>query len=85
MIRSPGYRPFLTTPLRTLSTATSPFTYTNTSGRYQVMMVSGGLLVAISLGGLSLGLTAASFPVRPGDTVSIAFTTAPLINILDIM
>lgn len=85
MIKSPAYRPFQTNAVRTLTTGASPFTYTNTSGRLQSIMVSGGLLVTISLGGLSLGLTSSSFPCRPGDTVTITFTAAPQVNVLDIM
>lgn len=84
-IKSPGYRPFLNTPVRLLTVSGNPFVYTNTSGRLQSIMVSGGLLVTISLGGLSLGLTSSSFPCRPGDTVSIGYTTAPQVNVLDIM
>lgn len=84
-VKSPAYRPFAASALRTISVTGNPFVYTNTSGRLQSLVVSGGLLVAISLGGLSLGLVSASFLVRPGDVVTIAYTTAPQVNVLDIM
>lgn len=65
----------------------SPFTYTNTSGTLQYVLISGGLLVTVSLIGLTaLSLSAsAAYILRPGDALTLTFTTAPVVTVLNLL
>jgi hypothetical protein len=74
-------RPFQTSGPATVSLTGSPFTYTNTSGYLQSVLINGGLLVTLSVMGQSgLGLSAGLYCLlRPGDQVTIGYTGAPVV------
>lgn len=86
MIKSSN-RPYQTSNPTTQTLSGSPYTYTNNSGTLQYMSVSGGLAVGVSLLGLStITLTGmATYVLRPGDTITITYTTAPTITVINLL
>lgn len=68
-----------------ITVGASPFTYTNTTGRYQMVLVSGGTVTQIlyvhdaDAGGL-IGSTGGSFLVAPGDGLRISHSGAPTMS-----
>lgn len=86
MIKSSN-RPYQTSAPAAQTVTGSPYTYTNTSGTLQYVQVSGGLAVGVSLLGLSaLSLTGAqTYILRPGDTITITYTTAPTVTIVNLL
>lgn len=86
MIKSTN-KPFQNAAPSLLTLTGSPFTYTNISGTLQYVLVSGGLLVTVSLIGLaSLSLSAAAaYILRPNDSLVIGYGTAPTVTVLNLL
>lgn len=85
MIKSSN-RPFQTSAPRALTVTGNPFVYTNNTGYLQYVAVTGGLVVVVTFMGSVLGLAAGfSYAMRPGDTMSISYTTAPSVTVLDLV
>lgn len=86
MIKSSN-RPYQTAAPVTQTLGASPATYTNNSGCLQYVSVAGGLAVSVSLLGLSsMSLSAyAAYMLRPGDVLTIAYTTAPTVITLNLL
>lgn len=85
MIKS-NIRPFQTSAVRALTPSGSPYAYTNTSGYLQYVYVVGGLLVTISIAGATaISLSAyLTYPLRPGDSMVVTYTTPPSISVIDL-
>lgn len=60
-----------------ITVGASPYTYTNTSGQNLILYVSGGAVTAVSLSGVTTGLTSGTFYLGPNDTLEITYSTAP--------
>lgn len=73
-----------------VSVGASPFTYTNSSSSNQQVFIQGGTVSAISfnpngVSGISLsGLTDNILTMRPNDTLTITYTSAPTINTIQL-
>lgn len=67
--------------VRTTPTVTaSPYTYTNTSGNNQAVIVSGGTLSQIALvrlAGDAIAETSGQYILGPGDAISLTYSSAP--------
>ena len=74
----------------TVTVGTSPYTYTNTSASNQQIFIQGGTVSAITFqpnGGTSIslsGLTDNIMILRPNDTVTITYTSAPTVNTIQL-
>lgn len=77
-------RPFQKSVPRVQTVGGSPYTYVNATGYLQMMSINGGLLVSLSLLGISLLGGTSTTIVRPGDTVTITYTTAPTVTVTDL-
>jgi hypothetical protein len=68
-------------PPFSIAAGASPFTWTNALGVRVLIVVSGGIVTAISITRLgistSLGLTSGSFILDPGDSITVTYTAAP--------
>lgn len=58
----------------------SPFTWSNFWYRDIAVTVSGGTVSAIAVDATTTGLTAGTFLIPPGHTLTITFTVAPTVN-----
>lgn len=74
----------------TVTVGTSPYTYTNSSASNQQIFIQGGTVSAITFqpnGGTSISLSAFTDNVmvlRPNDTVTITYTSAPTVNTIQL-
>lgn len=63
-----------------LTVTASPYTYTNTSGNDQTIIVSGGTVSQIVLtrfAGDPVGITSGQFLLKPNDAISVTYSSAP--------
>lgn len=64
----------------------SPFTYTNTGNRQQVVTVTGGVVSTITYirNGVETltGLVTGMVLLNPGEAVRIAYTVAPVLSVI---
>lgn len=60
-----------------ITVGASPYTYTQSYGKTQMVIVSGGTVTEIEYNGTSTGLTSGAFPLNYGDSLTITYTTAP--------
>lgn len=85
MIKS-ALTPIAGGPRATVAPTGSPFTYQNTSTQRQTVVFSGGTItiIDISRDGVvfdTLGLTAGSVLLNPGDRVRVTYLLAPNISV----
>ena len=72
-----------------ITVGTSPYTYTNSSSSNQEILITGGAITALSFGpdggtGISLNLGLSQIIMRPNDTLTITYTTAPTVNTIQL-
>ena len=60
-----------------ITVGASPFTFKNTAGQNLIVYVSGGVVTAVALSGVTTGLTSGTFYLGPNDTLQITYSTAP--------
>src|SRR5579875_2167322 len=67
-------------PPFSIAAGASPFTWTNALGVRVLIVVSGGIVTAISITRLgistSLGLTSGSFILDPGDSITVTYSSS---------
>lgn len=68
-----------------ITVGASPFTYTNNTGNDQTVMISGGTVSAVLFVRLasanSLGVTAGTVLLSPGDGVTVTYSVAPTMRL----
>lgn len=60
-----------------ITVGASPFTFKNTAGQNLIVYVSGGVVTAVALSGVTTGLTSGTFYLAPYDTLEVTYSTAP--------
>lgn len=51
--------------------------YTNGTGQNIIVTVGGGTVSAIAINGVSTGLTSGTFPLKPGDNITVTYSESP--------
>jgi hypothetical protein len=72
-------------PIVAIVSATSPFTFT--ASQNGTVSISGGTVSSITLGrarvtGVNVGFTSGLVPVSQGDTVTVTYSVAPVMNFI---
>jgi hypothetical protein len=65
-----------------ITVGASPFTYINGSGFLVDVVVSGGTVSAISIDGVSTGLTAGVFSLGVGHSLTVTYSAAPTMTLI---
>jgi trimeric autotransporter adhesin len=69
-----------------LTVGASPYTYTNAGKATRVVSVQGGTVTSIGLNQAQVlygaGVTAGLFPLGPGDSITVTYTSAPNMRLI---
>jgi hypothetical protein len=60
-----------------ITVGTSPFSYRNVDGCWEIVTVTGGTVSSITLNGISTGSTSGQFRLGPGDILTVTYSSAP--------
>jgi hypothetical protein len=67
---------------QSVSVGTSPWTYTNNSRATQLLSVSGGTVSSVTVNGSATGQTSGLFLLKPTDTVTVTYSSAPTASVV---
>ncbi|MGA8303242.1 MAG: hypothetical protein WA691_08435 [Thermoplasmata archaeon] len=63
-----------------ITATSSPLSYRNLDGCWEIVYVSGGTVSSITLNGIATGATSGQFRLGPGDILIVTYTSAPTLT-----